>query len=243
MLTVSCLAQDIELLASYPKDRASAYAAIHRLRDAEKKEPASAPVKKALGVAYYFAGQHLLFRQKMDEAIALDSSDHLPHYLLGRHFDSDLQNFDRAAAYFRAALLRRPEDAPSLAHLGHALEMLGRRTEAEAAYSQAIGVQPCLAFAVAGLARLEAASVDLMRKTLLCGGDDAMLLRALARALTDAGSHAEAAPYLERALALDPSNSAIAYQLHRTWAAAGDPAKSAAALQTYRTLHGIYGGR
>jgi len=243
MLAVSCLAQDIELRTSYPKDRSSVYAAIRRLRAAEKKNPSSVSTKKELGVAYYLAGQHLLFRQKMEEAIALDPGDHLPHYLLGRHFDSALQDFNTAETHFRAALKRRPQHALSLAHLGHVLEMQGRHDEAVTAYRQATAIVPCLPFAVAGLARLKAASVDHMQKTLLCGGDDAMLLRALARALSDAGSHAEAARSLQRALALDPSNSALAYQLHRAWAAAGDPVKAAAALETYRKLHGIYGGK
>ncbi len=70
-----------------------------------------------------------------------------------------------------------------------------------------------------------------------------MLLRALAKSLVEAGSHAEAAGCLERALFLDPSNSALAYQVHRTWLAAGDAGKAAAALETYRRLHDIYGGR
>ncbi len=243
MMAVICLAQDIELLASYPIDRGNAYAAIRQLRAAEKKEPSSASIKQALGVAYYRAGQHLLFRQKMAEAIAADPKHHLPHYLLGRHFDSDLQDFDGAAAYFRAALELRPQHAPSLAHLGHALEMPGRHPEAIAAYSQATAIQPCLPFSVAGLARLDAATLDLMRKTLLCGGDEAMLLRALAKALGDAGEHAEAARYLERALVMDPSNTALAYQFHRAWTAANDSVKAAAALESYHRLHNIYGGR
>jgi tetratricopeptide (TPR) repeat protein len=225
MASAACLAQDIELHASYPT--------IRRLRAAEKKDP------KALGVAYYQAGQHLLFRQQMEQAMAADPRDHMPHYLLGRHFDSDLQDFDRAAAYFLASLERNPKHALSRAHLGHTLEMRGLRAEAVEAYSQATAIQPCLPFAVAGLARLGSATVELMRKTLECGGDDVMLLRALAKAVSDA----EAAVYLERALVLDPSNSALAYQVHRSWFAAGDAVKAAAALEVYRKLHDIYGGR
>ena len=121
--------------------------------------------------------------------------------------------------------------------------MPGLRNEAIAAYSQATAIQPCLPFAVAGLARLNAATLDLMRKTLLCGGGDAMLLRSIAKSLGDAGAHAEAAGYLERALAMDPSNTALAYQLHRAWNAAGEPVKAAASLERYRQLHSIYGGR
>jgi len=243
MAAVTCLAQDIELQASYPMQRGNAYATIRQLRAAEKKDPTSAATRKALGVAYYRAGQQLLFRQKMEEAIAADPGDYLPHYLLGRHFDSDLQDFDRAAGYFRAALERSPKHALSRAYLGHTLEMRGLHAEAVEAYSQATAIQPCLPFAVAGLARLGSATVELMRKALQCGGEDVMLLRALAKSVGEAGSHGEAAAYLERALVLDPSNTALAYQVHRSWLAAGDPVKAAAALETYRKLHDIYGGR
>src|SRR5262245_48715169 len=179
MAAASCLAQDIELHASYPQ--------IRQLRAAEKKDPSSLSTKKALGIAYYRAGQHVLFRQKMEEVIAADPSDYLPHYLLGRHFDADLQDFERAEAYFRAAQKLRPQDALSRAHLGHTLEMRGMNADAVAAYSQATALSPCLPFAVAGLGRLGAATVEVMRKTLACAGDDVILLRALAKSLGEAG--------------------------------------------------------
>ena len=51
---------------------------------------------KALGVAYYLAGQHILFREQMSEAIRRDPGDFGPYYYLGRHYDSDVDNADEA---------------------------------------------------------------------------------------------------------------------------------------------------
>src|SRR3954466_14384739 len=63
---------------------------------------------KALGVAYYLARQHVLFRDQMKEAIRKDPSDFGPYYYLGRHYDSDVDDAEQGAHWFRGALNRNP---------------------------------------------------------------------------------------------------------------------------------------
>lgn len=214
------------------------YRAVRAAREAERRAPA-AGAKKRLGLAYYAAGQHLLFREKMAEVIALDTTDFEPHYLLGRHYDSDVEDFEKAAAHFRAALERNPRHAPSHAFLGHSLESSAREGAREA-YRRAIELNACEPAALAGLARMGGAtSQQLVR----CAGNDAFLLEAAAKMLSTEGKHAGAAALLARALAVDRTNAPLAYQLHRAWRAAADEAKAREALAVYERLNRIYGGR
>ncbi|MEJ7606369.1 MAG: hypothetical protein WKF37_08890, partial [Bryobacteraceae bacterium] len=89
---------------------------------------------KALGVAYYLAGQQILFREQMAEAIRADPADFGPYYYLGRHYDSDVDNADEAVRWFRLALERNEGYVRARSHLGGCLERLGKTVEAEAAY-------------------------------------------------------------------------------------------------------------
>src|SRR6266851_8231693 len=111
---------------------------------------------KALGVAYYLARQHLLFRDQMKEAIRKDPSDFGPYYYLGRHYDSDLDDAEQAARWFREALNRNPNYARARSHLGNCLERLGRTEEAEVAYRESAS----LPLSQLGLARLMLAAGD-----------------------------------------------------------------------------------
>lgn len=227
---LALFAQSIELPASYRAVR------VARARFAKDPSPAS---RKALGIAYYAAGQHLLFREAMEAVIAADPKDFQPHYLLGRHYDSDVEDFGRAAAFFRAAIERNPNYGPSHAYLGHALELSGDASAA-GSYERAIQFNACEPAALAGLARLNRASIAQLER---CPLKDGMLLQALARLLTAAGRNSEAASRLASALAQDPNNAPLAYQLHRAYGAAGETAKAAEALANYKRIHAIYGGR
>jgi tetratricopeptide (TPR) repeat protein len=95
-----------------------AHKAIRSLRKADNP--------KALGVAYYLAGQHLLFRDKMLEAIRRDPTDFGPYYYLGRHYDSDVDNAAEAVRWLRLSLQRKGDYAVAHSYLGNCLERLGR---------------------------------------------------------------------------------------------------------------------
>ena len=234
---MSCRAQDFILESTAdPKQQ------IRQLRRQEATD-SSAAMQIALGVAYYRAGQHILFRRKMQHAMARDPDAFAPHYLLGRHYDSDVEDFPRAIGHFRDAIRRSPKHAHSHAFLGHALEMSDSREEAAAAYRRAIELDRCESTAMAGLGRLELANAGEMIRTLRCGIDDPAILRVLAKRLVSDNRPREAVPYLERAMAADPRNPALAYQLHRLWRALGDEAQSTAAMENYRRLRAIYGGQ
>jgi tetratricopeptide (TPR) repeat protein len=229
--------QHIGLNESYPKNPADAYTTIRRLRSAEKQGRLPPAERKSLGLAYYAAGQHLLFRRAMLDAIAADPGDPDPHFFLGRHYGSDVQDFGLAASYFRAAVERKASP-DAMAYLGHALEMQGERERALSLYRRVS--DPCHAVAAAGLARLGAASIDDLSR---CKTPHPVLARELAKMLSAQGRHAEAARRLEEALAREPTSASLVYQLYRAYRAAGDAANAANALALYRSLAAIYGGQ
>ncbi len=138
---------------------------------------------KALGVAYYLAGQHILFREQMAEAIRRDPTDFGPYYYLGRHYDSDVDNAEEAARWLRLALERNEGFATARSHLGNCLERLGRTSEAEAEYKASSGV----AQSQVGLARLRLAAGDarlaltFIRKAIEVDSRDVSALKLAAR--------------------------------------------------------------
>ncbi len=111
---------------------------------------------KQLGVAYYLAGQHILFRAQMLEAIRRDPGDFGPYYYLGRHYDADVDNAEEAVRWLRLALQRNEANANVRSHLGNCLERLGNTADAEAAYNASLTV----ALSQVGLARLRLAAGD-----------------------------------------------------------------------------------
>lgn len=217
----------------------SSYAEIRRLRSIEKQGRLTQADRKKLGLAYHAAGQHLLFRRVMLDAIAADGRDAEPHFYLGRHYASDVSDFAQARGYFRAAAERKPTPEYQ-AYLAHSLEMLGEKDEALGLYRKAAAGDACDTVALAGLARLGAITPE---KIETCKPEHPVVLRELAKLLSARGRHAEAARHLERVLAIEPASASNAYQLHRAYKAAGNESKAAAALAEFRRLSSIYGGQ
>lgn len=212
-----------------------AHAAIRSLRKADNP--------KALGVAYYLAGQHLLFRDQMMEAIRRDPADFGPYYYLGRHYDSDVDNAEEAAKWLRLSLERKEDYAPARSYLGNCLERLGRITEAEAAYN----ASPGMAESQSGLARLrlaggEAASaLVFVEKAIALDPADARALKLAARIYTRLDRLKDVVRVLELAVRVAPRDASVRYQLSRAYRTVGDQTRSTAAMVEYERLRSIYG--
>ncbi len=183
---------------------------------------------KALGVAYYLARQHLLFRDQMAEAI---------------RYDSDLDDAEQAARWFREALKRNPNYARARSYLGACLERLGRTEEAEAAYRESAG----LPASQLGLARLmlaagdSASALSFVEKALAGDPKDSAALKLAARVYTTLNRPSDAARALESAAALAPRDASTQYQLYRAWQLLGNAPKAAAAFQEFERLRAVYG--
>ncbi|MGH9631091.1 MAG: tetratricopeptide repeat protein, partial [Bryobacteraceae bacterium] len=199
---------------------------------------------KALGVAYYLAGQHILFRAQMEEAIRRDPGDFGPYYYLGRHYDSDVDNAEEAVKWLRLALERKKDYAPAISYLGNCLERLGNIAEAQAAYN----ASAAMAQSQLGLARLHlsagdaSAAVSFIEKAISLDRRDARALKLAARIYGELNRPHDAIRALESAAAVAPRDASIRYQLARAYKSVGnDPAKSAAAMRDFERLRAIYG--
>jgi tetratricopeptide (TPR) repeat protein len=198
---------------------------------------------KALGVAYYLARQYLLFRDQMAEAIRRDPDDFAPYYYLGRYYDSDLDDAEQAARWFREALNRNPDHERARSHLGNCLERQGRMEEAEAAYRASASVP----LSQLGLARLmlaagdNASALSFVERAVAGDPRDSAAPKLAARVYTALGRPREAVRALESAAALAPREASTQYQLYRAWQSLGDSAKAGMALREFERLRDVYG--
>jgi tetratricopeptide (TPR) repeat protein len=198
---------------------------------------------KPLGVAYYIARQYVLFRQQMSAAIRYDPADFGPYYFLGRHYESDLADYEEAVPWLRQALDRNPTYVRARAHLGNCLERLGRSREAESAFRAALPS----AMAQVGLARLALAAgktqeaVEWVERATAAEPDDAAALRLAARLYELSERPADAIAALERATRAAPADASVRYRLHRLYRAAGNEIKAKTALDEYERVRAVYG--
>jgi protein O-GlcNAc transferase len=198
---------------------------------------------KALGVAYYLAWQYLLFRDQMAEAIRRDPDDFAPYYYLGRYYDSDLDDAEQAARWFREALNRNPDHERARSHLGNCLERQGRMEEAEEAYRASASVP----LSQLGLARLmlaagdNASALPFVERAVAGDPRDSAAPKLAARVYTAVGRPRDAVRALENAARLAPHEASTHYQLYRAWQSLGDGAKAGMALREFERLRDVYG--
>lgn len=198
---------------------------------------------KALGVAYYLARQHLLFRDQMTQAIRRDATDFGPYYYLGRHYDADVGNAQEAVRWFHLALERNPGHARTRSYLGECLERLGRPEEAAAAFA----ATPQLAHSQLGLARLRLAAGDAAgalphaEKAMRLDQRDVAAAKLAARIYKELERPRDAVRTLEAAAGLASADATVHYQLFRLYQSGGEPEKAAAARTEFQRLQAIYG--
>lgn len=214
------------------------------MRAEEARRPDDAPTVLLLSYAYYLAGQKTLFSAKAARAAALAPGDPEAPYALGRYYLDDLQRADLAAVEFRRALARNPAHPPSLYHLGWCLELDKQVGEAEPLYRRAAAAKYWLGYT--GLARLALEAGDLERA--LREATAAVRLHPeapqahvlAARIHQRRGNHSSAVESLRKAVALDPTDAAVLYQLARAARAAGLSELEREALSRYEEVRRVY---
>lgn len=200
---------------------------------------------KILGVAYYLAHQHLLFRDQMKRAIEQDPADFGSYYYLGRHYDSDVDDLEEAMRWYRLALAKNPQFSGIRAYLGNCLERRGRLEEAEAEYL----ASPNVALSLIGLARLRlstdnlTAAREFIDRAIALDARDASALKLKSRIYVREGRLHDAAEVLERAITLDSRDASLRYQLGYTYRRLGDSTRAAAAFHECERLQKIYGSQ
>lgn len=215
------------------------YDAIRLLRRKESAEPG---VSKVLTLAYYLAGQHILFESRARRLMQEQPDDYAPWYYLGRHLYSDIEDYQKAAEMFRESLRRKPAHVRSTAFLGAALARLQQTQKAAELLRHALDQDPGLWFAHMELARIALAEQNYKEaeahaeSVIALTKSHAEAYRMLARIRSGQGDDKAAAPLLETAAALEPEDPVVFYQLFQVLRRIGETSRANIALQTYQRL-------
>ena len=226
--------------------------AIRTLRQ-ESGSPPDPEVLKLLAVAYYMARQHRLFVRTMMEAQQAAPGDFAPYYYLGRYYDSNVNDFSKAAEFFRQAIQRKPDDFRSHYYLGYCYEAARDRERAEQEYRRAIKLSQKsgshFALPYQGISRLRLldgkpeAAQEFAEQAVRHGPRNPESHRLLGKVWTQLGKTDEAAHEWARVVELEPADSATWYLLYRARMALGDSTGATIALAQYRRMSEIYGAR
>jgi Flp pilus assembly protein TadD len=187
-----------------------------------QRDPASAEGYKILGLDEYMLGRSKDALAHVTRATELAPGDSEAFYYLGRlYFSTD--NPEAALTPLRRAIVLDASSVRARNHLGQSLEALGRYSEAEAAYAEAIQAGEKQASALQwpyynlGLLYLHDGradeSVALLRKALVCNPRFIEARLKLAMALSAQNHLAEAQNLLEDVLRTDPHNAEAHYRL------------------------------
>ena len=192
----SCLAMNIE-------NRSEENAALHGMahaRGALERVPDLALGHAAEGLAFYAAGRYGEAERALHRAIDLDGRLFEAHFFLGRNRRLQGER-ERASERFRIAASLRTDDYRSIGLLGEELKAIGRVDESREALAAAVG-------------RVEA---ELERHP-----DNADALSFGAPILTELGRTDQALTWCAWALAIEPDDSLLRYNVARVHALSGD---------------------
>ncbi|MCI0624850.1 MAG: tetratricopeptide repeat protein [Acidobacteria bacterium] len=229
--------------------RGNAYEAIRHLRRAEAVDPSPA-TRKLLGIAYYVARQYQLFVQKVNEAREASPEDFAPYYLLGRYYDSELEDFQKAAQYFRTALKLHSKHFPSSYYLGRCYEAMRDLEQAETAYRAAMQMtaraKADFALPYQGMARVRLLqgrpeqAAPFAQQAVELAPRDPEGRRILAKTYESQERLLEAVSEWERVVDLDPTDATAQYRLYRSYIVLGEKHKADSALSRFKKLSALY---
>ena len=204
---------------------------------------------RAVALDYVLLDDYTDALQWSGQAVAMDPKNAEAWYDLGR-VQMHEGRFPEAIRALQASLAERPGNAKALDNLGVCLENENRPDEALKAYADAVKAtaattlpqaQPYVDEGKLLVTRNAFAEAEtLLRRATELAANDAVAFAALAAAETGLGRTAEARTAMERAVALNPSNPRLHYQLARIYRAAGEAALADA---EFKKSAALYGGR
>jgi tetratricopeptide (TPR) repeat protein len=196
-------------------------------------ERATEPLDRALElspkdphVMYYCARAHMLVAESVYRQLSqLDPDSALVHRGMAESFDIAGQP-EKAIAEYEAAIRKEPANPDLYDALGEANQKMSRVDAARAAYEQELKLNPHSALALYNLGKIDVergkpeSGVALLRKAEAAHASAAATAFYLGLGLAELGQNAEAAQWLEKALANQPSpfiEQGAWYQLVRVY--------------------------
>ncbi|MCC7251239.1 tetratricopeptide repeat protein [Hyphomicrobium sp.] len=132
--------------------------AIKDLDEALRVTPGEARAIELRGYAHYKAGNMAKAEEDLKQAVLVNPNNHAAYAYLG-DLEYNRSNFDAAAKYYSKAIEINPKFAAAIQARGSCYEKLGSKDEAMADYRKALELDSTLAVSIAGLKRLEEATL------------------------------------------------------------------------------------
>jgi Flp pilus assembly protein TadD len=189
-------------------------------------DQAAALSPKDPNILYYCARAHMLVSEAVYRRLSeLDPDSALVHRGMAESFDIAGQP-EKAIAEYEAAIRKEPGNPDLYDALGEANQKMSRVDAARAAYEQELKLNPHSALALYNLGKIDVergkpeSGVALLRKAEAAHASAAATAFYLGLGLAELGQNAEAAQWLEKALANQPSpfiEQGAWYQLVRVY--------------------------
>jgi len=208
--------------------------------------PDSAEAHRGLGVIAYDLGQMALAVDHLRRVAELEPADGKPLRLVGL-IHKDMSQFEEADVAYREALARdlpetvrnevlleAAETAVGRNRYGEALEFLDRATAPESAASAVVQTE-----SLRGLGRTKEA-VAVLERVIVRFPDSFALQRLRGQSLLEDDRAAEALPYLEAAMRLNPADEQSRYQAALAYGKLGRTADAARELRRVDELRADY---
>lgn len=245
LLLAACGRDSPDALVKSARDyvaKGDSSAAVIQLRNALQKAPDNAEGRYLLGTLLTQRGDYAGAVKELRRALELGYPKDQTLPALARALVGDGDAKELVAEFGATTLASADAQAAFKATLGEALLSLGKRQEAEAAFTAALAVRPDSAYALLGVATLRAASGDLVASNKIVDGvlarpdapPEASLLKA--QLLYSEGRLDEARGTLEKLLETKPDLLLARYRLASLLIGQGDLERAKAQVEAIRKV-------
>lgn len=193
--------------------------AVAASRRALELDPELAEAHASRGFALTLSREYEEARREFETALRINPKLYEAHYLYARACFQE-QKYEEAVQHYSEAARVRPEDYQALLLMQNALRRLGREDEAIAALRQGL---------------------QIAERHLELNPDDARALTLGAGALIELDERPRAIEWATRALAIDPNDSGVLYNVACVYAVAGDKDEAIHCLE--QAVHNGFGHR
>jgi tetratricopeptide (TPR) repeat protein len=229
--------------------RGRTFASIRAYRQAEALQPQNGEIHRLLASDYFLLNQRKLFKEEIQEALAVNPDDQQAYYLAGRFAYEVETNYAVAVDDLSKASRLNPADSKAHYYLALSYGRLNRPDEAQREFVRACESVESEKYTAPfrGLAEIllekgnAASALQYLERALRIDPDDAESHYLEAKAFLQLGQTEEAIAALKRSVSLDPSYAEPEYLLGITYAKHGQQALAQQAMARFRQIQEEYG--
>ena len=231
--------------------RGRTFASVRAYRQAEALRPRNGEIHRLLASDYFLLNQRKLFKEEIQEALAVDPADQQAYYLAGRFAYEVEMNFAAAVNDLSKASRLNPADSKARYYLALSYGRLNKPDKAQSEFAQACesveSAQEKYPAPFRGIAEIllekgdPASALQYLQRALRIDPDDAESHYLEAKAFLQLGQTEEAIAALKRSASLDPSYAEPEYLLGITYAKHGQQALAQQAMARFRQIQEEYG--